>query len=207
MQRAGTSAVRGSGGGCHRGVVLEDAGPAAWSADTPVDVGRTGAVPADVSVLELDHRPAIRLLVERGLELAGVRDVRVVYPRVAVRGDLPRDDDAVRRLAGENLSPLALAAVDAALVVTATRARLEHGFRHLGLADVVARPPAVVSVGKQRECPVHRERYGHGVPHGLEDLGAGCLVGHVSSWWVSPAPCGAALPAVSCERLIRSASA
>src|SRR5215469_207393 len=192
MQRAGTRAVRGSGGGCHRGVVLEDAGPAAWSADTAVDPGGTSAMPADVSVLELDHRAAVRLLAERGLELAGVPDVRVVHPRVAVRGDLPCDDYSVRRFAGEYRAPLALAAVDAALVVTAARARLEHGFRHLGLADVVARPPAVVSVSEQRERSVHRERNRHGVPDGLEHLGAGGQVGHVSSWCVPmpAAPCG-----------------
>src|SRR5215475_8198221 len=111
----------------------------------------------------------------------------------------------MRRLAGKNLAPLALAAVDAALVVPATRPRLEHGFGHLGLADVVAWPPAVVSVGEQRECPLGRERHRHGVSDGLEKLGAGCLVRHVSSWCVpmSAALRGAARPVVSCERLIR----
>src|SRR5215469_3426095 len=209
MLQAGTRAVRGLGGGCYRGVVLEDAWPAARSADTTVDSRGTSTVPADVPVLELDQRPAVRLLAECNLELARVRDVRGVYPRVAVRGDLPRDHDAVRRLTGENLAPLALTAVDAALVVPAAGPSLEHGLGHLGLADVMARPPAVVSVGEQRECAVHRERYGHGVPDRLVNLGAGCLVGHVSSWCVPvlAAPCGPVLPVVSCERLIRSASA
>src|SRR5262249_24562332 len=150
---AGTLILTGSGRGCDLGVVVQNARPASGAGDAAVDSGGSRAVPVDVAVLELDPGLPVELFAEGDFELAGAGQVGVVDPRVPLGGDLPGDDDPARRVAGQHGAPLALAAVDAAFVVAAADPRLEHGLGHLGGADVVAGPPAVVSLGEQRERP------------------------------------------------------
>src|SRR5262249_51810702 len=168
----GPPCTRLSGSRRDRGVVFQDAWPASWAADALVNPGGARAVPADVARLKFAQSLAVALRAAVPLDLAGARGVWVGAPGVCLRGDLPRDHDAVRRVAGQDLAPLALAAVHAALVVAAACPWFEHGLGHLGRPDVVAGPPAVESLGKQPERPVGRQRHGNRVPDRLADPSA-----------------------------------
>src|SRR6266516_4085215 len=145
--RAG--AGHGGSGRGRFGVALQDAGPAAGRGHAAVDPGRARAMPLEVAVLKLHAGLAVRLAGERDLDLAGVRGIGVEEPVVAVRVDLPGEHDPVRGIARRYRAPVALAAVHAALVITAADAGFEYGLGEVGGAEVVlARPPRVVTLGE-----------------------------------------------------------
>src|SRR5712691_1855019 len=146
------------GGVCE---LLENAGPAAGHRDLPSQLFGAGAEPLDVPVLKVDLGLTV-LLGEQHLDLAGVLWVGVVLKLTV---ELPGHDEAGRRVVREHLAPVALRAVNAALVPAPASLGLKHGLGQVGLADVVADPPGVEPLGEELERLLSRDRHRHLVPH------------------------------------------
>ena len=103
----------------------------------------------EVAMLDLDARAFGGLGGEPDLDLAGLVGIGLDLP---ARVDVPADHHPVGRLAGQDASPVALAAVDAAIVDLAPHARLEDPLGDVDLEQVVlARPPRPDAFGKDRE--------------------------------------------------------
>jgi hypothetical protein len=112
-----------------------------------------------MAVLELDTGAIGSLRDEADLDLAGLPEVRLELP---VRADVPADDDAVRRLVGEDARPVALAAVDPAIEEVPAGARLEHRLGDVhGQQVVLARLEAAEVLGEDGEGPLDRGVDGH----------------------------------------------
>ena len=103
-------------------------------AHRPVHLLPPVAVAVDVPVLELDPGPVGRLGDEPDLDLAGPVGIRLDLP---LEGDVPREDDPVRRLVGQHPRPPALAAVGVEVDDVAALPGLEHHLGEVGLEDVV----------------------------------------------------------------------
>src|SRR5204863_7947232 len=99
------------------GVAVEVERPALVAANALAQAFPALAVAIDVAMLELYASPIRRLLDEAHLHLARALGIALNLPR---RADVPREDDPLRRLVGEHARPLALAAVDAAVIHTPT---------------------------------------------------------------------------------------
>src|ERR1700724_1159715 len=135
------------GGG--RGEDLQQLAPAALGVEPgPHRIGLLG-VALEVAMLELDAGAVRADRDETHLDLGP--EARVVLP---VGSDLPRQDEAVGRLPDQHVTPVALAAVDAALEPAAARPRLHDRGLCRGLADVVGgeRPPGDVPLRDYGEC-------------------------------------------------------
>src|SRR5215207_9038398 len=128
--------------------------PAALGVDRAALALPALAVAVEVAVLEFDTCALRGLGDEANLHLARLLEVGLDLP---LRGDVPAEHDPVRRLIGEHARPLALAAVDAAVVDAPTRASLKHRLRYLDSEHVVlARLDAVEVLREDRERTLDR---------------------------------------------------
>src|SRR6185503_7881510 len=99
-----------------------------------------------MAVFEFDPRAAA-LRNEVYLDLGDQR--RIVFP---IAADLPGEQHAARRFPGENLAPLALRAVLAALIPASADMRLDHHIgNRRGIDRMTAQPPAPHAGGEHRE--------------------------------------------------------
>src|SRR5256885_16718375 len=128
--------------------------PAALTADALAQALPALAVAIQVPVLEHDARSLGALGDKAHLDLARPLEIRLDLP---LRTDVPAKHKPVRGLVGEHARPLALAAVHAAVVDPAARARLEDRLRDLHLEHVVlARLDAVKVLGENAEGALDR---------------------------------------------------
>jgi hypothetical protein len=88
----------------------------------------------EIAVLELDACALGGLRDEAHLDLAGPLEVGLELP---LRADVPAEDNSVWRLDRQHPGPLALAAVDAAVVHPAADVRLEYRLGDFGRQHVV----------------------------------------------------------------------
>src|SRR5215212_2200556 len=113
---------RGLSSGEQVGVPAQVERPAALGVDALADGLPTLEVAVEVAVLKHHARPLGCLGDEPNLDLAGLVGVGLDLP---LRGDVPADHEAVRRVVGEDARPAALASVDAAVVEMTARMRLK----------------------------------------------------------------------------------
>src|SRR5262249_19053430 len=114
-------------------------------------------------MLEIDARRGA-LWREPHLDLAGLRDVRLVLP---VPRNLPRHHEPMWRLPHEHRPPLAVGPIHLLGVAAAAGASLEDDALHRRFPDVVrAGPPAVAVSGKDLERPFRAGIHGDALADG-----------------------------------------
>src|SRR2546428_8339890 len=122
---------------------LQRHGPAARTLDRRAHRLHAGAVATEVAMLEVDARRSVGLRREAHLDFARFREFGLVLPR---RRDLPRHDEASRRLPHQNAAPVAFRVVDLFAVAPPPPPPLPDVFFPSGLSPrLFPRGPPIVS--------------------------------------------------------------
>ena len=149
---------------------VQDQRPALRGAHHLPVAGAGLAVAGKAAVLQL--HPGVRAAVgaEAHLDLARLR---WVWNRLAVRPDLPREDEPVRRLPGQHTAPVALEALGAALEAAPADPRLDRDRVQAFLRPrVFPRPPSLEALRERHERALGRARHLQRVPEcRVVDLG------------------------------------
>src|ERR1051326_1171719 len=137
------------------GIEIEQTGPAVGRIDGGADDLRVGRCDA---MLKLDARGvAIR-------DEANVHFALDVLVELKLAVQMPGENQALRRLPGQYLTPIAFATVDADFVPAPARPRLDHHALHFGGGDVMRLgPPAAEARGEHLEGALARHLHADGV--------------------------------------------
>src|ERR1700736_3699955 len=98
--------------------------PALVAVDSFANAFPAFAVPVEIAVLDLDPGPLGSLGHETYLPLADLGRVGLDLP---VRADVPTEHDTPRRLVHQDVRPMALAAIDAAVIEVPADTGFEYG--------------------------------------------------------------------------------
>ena len=135
------------------GETCQDTSPATLGIEDRAHHTSLVAVPVEMAMLEFETRPTRAIRDESHLDFGLQR--QVIPP---VRRDLPSEQESMRRLPHEHLTPLAFRAVDTALVPATANVRFDHSRSCRNLADVVSiqRPPLTVPFCENAEGVLDR---------------------------------------------------
>src|SRR5246127_1378092 len=150
------------------GVQRENAGPGARSIEEGAQLLIALTMAVQLAVLQLDERGSRSRGREANLDFAGLGHVRVELPfRLIVSGtNMPRKDDAMRRLPRQHGAPVAQVAFGVSLVPAAPDTRLHEDRLEGSFSDVVRRrPPSFHLFHEDAERALDGRLYAHGLTY------------------------------------------
>src|SRR5712664_165073 len=159
----------------HRfGVQRQNAGPSARSIEEGAQLLIALAMALQLAVLQLDKGRSRSFSCKSNLDFTRLGHVRVELPfrLIVSRTNMPRKDDAVRRLPRQHGAPVAQVAFGVSLVPAAADTRLHENRLEGSFSDVMRRgPPSFHLFHEDAERALDGRLYAHGLTYyGFCDL-------------------------------------